>query len=313
MRPGRRCAGTRRRALAAWGVLTVTVAWCMGAAPALAQSRLDVGVSILPQAYLVERVGGEHVRVHVLVNAGQSPHTFEPSPKQLVALAEARVYFQIGVDFERATVPRLERMFPNLELVDLRQGITLRMMEGPGCDHGHEAGHDHEQHAGQPDPHTWLSPRLAQQQAKTICETLCRIDPAHTESFRRNLAALQTDLERVHHEIAESLAPLKGREVYVFHPAFGYFLDEFGLKQVAVEIEGKQPAPRQLAALIERARAAGVRAIFVQPQFSPKSAATIADAIGGVVIPIDPLARDYLANLQHMAEQLKRGLQPAPA
>lgn len=294
-------------------------AWVVGtvaAQPANAPpEKLTVAVSILPQAHFVERVGGERVRAVVLVGPGQSPHAYEPTPKQVAELAGARAYFTIGVEFERGLLPRLRSSFPKLRVVDTRTGVPLRTMTGAEavaeCDHGHDHGrHDHQ---GTPDPHIWLSPRLVKIQAQTICDALADLDPAGAETYRRNLAAFQTDLDRLQDLLEVALAGLKGREVFVFHPAFGYFLDEFGLKQVPVEIEGKEPTARQLATVIERAKAAGVRVIFVQPQFSRKSAEAVAEAIGGVVVPLDPLARDFTANLEEMAAKIRAKFAAAPA
>ena len=308
-----------------WGVLGVGVALGAGAAPSVAQEKapdkLRVVVSILPQAYFVERVGGEHVAVEVLVGAGQSPHTYEPTPKQLAGLSAARVYFRIGIDFEAALVPRIERMFKDLRIVDTRAGVPLRSLtadEGAAEEHehgapadderdGHAKGHAHA--AGQPDPHIWLNPLYVKTQAQTICDALVELDPAHGDDYRRNLAAFHADLDRVHAQLAAALAPLKGKAILVFHPAFGYFTDAYGLKQVPVEIEGKEPTARQLAALIGRAKAAQVRVIFVQPQFSDKSAQAVAEAIGGAVVPMDDLPRDYLRSLENMAEKIKAALE----
>ena len=142
-----------------------------------------------------------------------------------------------------------------------------------------------------------------------ICDTLAELDPDHADTYRRNLAAFDADLDRVHAQIAEALAPLKGQAIFVFHPAFGYFADAYGLKQIPVEIGGKEPTARQLAGLIDRAKAAGVKVIFVQPQFSQKSAGAVAAAIDGVVVPLDDLARDYLMNLENVAAKVKVALQ----
>jgi zinc transport system substrate-binding protein len=285
-----------------------------GAQTSAPAARLRVAVSILPQAWFVERIGGECVTVDVLVGPGQSPHAFEPSPRQMTALADARAYVRIGIDFEQSLVPRLERMFPNLRIVDQRTGVPLRPVDA-ACDHDHEheQGHDHADAHGAPDPHIWLSPPLAKTQAQTIADALVALDPARAATYRANLAALHADLDRVHAELAAALAPLKGRELFVFHPAFGYFADAYGLKQVPVEVGGKEPTPRQLAQLIERARSAGVQVIFVQPQFPQKSAAAVARAINGAVVPMDDLARDYLANLSDMAAKIKTALAPSAA
>jgi zinc transport system substrate-binding protein len=175
------------------------------------------------------------------------------------------------------------------------------MMEADG--HG-EAEHDR----GPVDPHVWLSPLNAKVIAANICKGLQDADPAHARDYDRNLATLQTDLDAVHARIARTLAPLKGRAFYVYHPAFGYFADVYGLKQVAVEIDGKEPTARQLADLIARAKADGVRVIFVQQQFPSKSAEAVAQEIGGAVIPIDPLSKDYPAVLEDMAAKISAAL-----
>jgi len=289
------------------------------AAPA---RKLKVVVSILPQAYFVERIGGERVEVEVLVGPGQSPHAWEPTPRQVEGLARAHVYFRIGIDFENALVPRIEQMFRHLRIVDTRRNVPLRSMTADELAAAEADGaHEHSEACvhgsgsttaptGPPDPHIWLSPLLAKIQAETICDALVELDPEHAEEYRSNLAAFHGDLDRVHARIAEVLAPLKGRPVFVYHPAFGYFTDAYGLRQVPVEMGGKEPTARQLAALIEKAKATGAKVIFVQPQFPTKSATAVAQAIGGAVVPIDDLARDYLRNLEELADRIKAAVAP---
>ena len=279
--------------------------------PAGTDRKVGVFVSILPQAQFVERVGGEHVDVDVLVGPGQEPHTFEPTPRQMTRLGRARLYFRVGLPFEETLCPKLASIHKGLEIVDTRDGIELRpMTPGHAGENENETGAAHGQ--GETDPHVWLSPKLARIQARTICEALCRVDAAHQAFFRGSLHALQADLDRLDSELAQVLSPLKGRSFYVFHPAFGYLADAYGLKQKAVETGGKDPGPRHIAALIEQAKADGVKVIFVQPQFPRRAAETIADQIGGVVVPMDPLARDYLGNLRQMAEKIRKALSPGP-
>jgi len=288
-------------------------------APAAAQAvasadatRLRVAVSVLPQAQFVERVGGEHVDVQVLVGPGQSPHTYEPTAQQLATLAEARLLFSVGMPYEEALLARIRGAFERLETVDTRQGIALRQMESHGHAHDHD-GHDHVHgpscagHDGE-DPHIWLSPRLAKIQARTICDALCRVLPERADEFKRSLAAFHEELDALDARIAALLAPLAGRELVVFHPSYGYFADAYGLRQVAVETAGKEPSPRELAALLAEIKAAGTRVIFTQPQFSTRSAETIAAQIGGRVVHLDPLARDYVANLEIMATTIAQAL-----
>lgn len=268
--------------------------------------KLRAFVTILPQAYLVERVAGERAVVEVLVGPGQSPHAFEPTPRQMVRLGKAQVYFSIGIPFEPHLLEKIKDANAGLVVVDTRKGIRLRRM----ATHQHEHAAEEHEHSGPEgtDPHVWLSPRNAKIIAANIRDGLKRLDPAHAAEFERNLKSLHADLDRVDAKIAGILAPLKGKPFFVFHPAFGYFGDAYGIKQVPVEKEGKEPSAKQLAALIKKARNENVRIIFVQQQFSQRSAEAVAEAIRGAVVPMDPLARDYIGNLERMAATIKKAL-----
>ena len=272
---------------------------------------IRVFVSIQPQAYFAERVGGQHVKVDVLVDAGQSPHTFSPTPKQMAALNRADVYFAIGESFEQRLLEKITAGKPDFNVVNTQTGVKLRMMEtADDCeaDHDHEHEHAHEASGGTPDPHIWLDPNRVKIIAKNMCAALVKLDPDHADDYRANLAAFQADLDAVDAKIAKTLAPLKGRDLFVFHPAYGYFADAYGLRQVAVEIEGKAPTPKQVVDLINRAKHDNVHVIFVQPQFPASSAEAIAREIDGAVVKLDPLARDYLANLESKADEIARAL-----
>ncbi|MGI5819471.1 MAG: metal ABC transporter solute-binding protein, Zn/Mn family [Armatimonadota bacterium] len=266
--------------------------------PAAAAPVITACVSIPPQAFFVERIGGTRVSVEVLVGPGQSPATYEPTPAQMAALDRADVFFRIGVPFEDALMDRISASMPRLNVVDLRKGIELQPIADHGGDHAH----------GREDPHTWLDPALAAIQARTIHEELARLDRNAAGTYAANLEALSSDLEQVQAEVAETLASLQGRRMFVFHPAFGYFARAFGLEQVAIEIEGREPAPRELQQIIEMAKDEDLRVIFVQPEFSDASARAIAAEVGAEVVSIDPLARDYLDNLREMARAIRDGL-----
>jgi zinc transport system substrate-binding protein len=177
----------------------------------------------------------------------------------------------------------------------------------------------HHHHKGDPektnhyeegtDPHIWLSPRLVKIQARTITDALIEVDPTGQATYENNLAAFIQKLDVLDAHLIEALAPVKGKTLMVFHPAWGYFADAYGLEQEPIEVEGKEPSGQQLARMIELAKDEGVRIIFVQPQFSKRSAMRIAEAIGGAVVPINPLARDYLNNLERVATAVREALQ----
>jgi len=273
-----------------------------------AAAQLQIGVGIPPQAYLVERIGGRHVAVQVLLRPGRNPHTFMPTPRQLVALGKVDLFFKIGLPLEGRLLEKLEARHSRPVVLDSARGIRKRVFAAGCCDHEHP--HDgHQQHAGGvPDPHIWLSPPLLKVQAINIAEALQRRDPAHAADYRRNLAALLQEIDALHAKIGRMLKPCRGRAFYAFHPAFGYFGDAYGLEQKAVELEGHSPTPRQLRALVRQAKASGVKTIFVQPQFDTRSAQIIADALGGRVVPLDPLAKNVLANIANMATEIEQAV-----
>ena len=282
-----------KKGLFTWGLAGALLLFAQGARGDV--DRIKVFVSILPQADFVEQVGGAHVDVEVLVGPGKSPATYEPTSKQMVRLDEAQVYFRMGTPFEKGFLGKLQKRQPSLPIVDLREGVALRYFQRGG---GREV----------PDPHIWLDPKRVKVQAATICKALCRLAPRNCPRFRDNLASFHDDLDRLDRKIADLLAPLEGRTFYVFHPAFGYFGESYGLKQVAVEMEGKSPSARQLASLIEQAKEDGVKVLFVQPQYSKLEAQAVAEAIGGVVVPINPLPREYLKEMERLAAALRKGL-----
>ena len=262
---------------------------------------IKVFVSIEPQAYVVDRIGGARVETAVLVGAGRSPATYEPTPKQMAALSRADIYFSTGVPFEAVLVPKVRAAAPQLGIVD-----TLAL---PDMEPRHLAAHaDHGHEASALDPHVWLDPLRLKKQARVIARELARRDPSHRDLFERNLQRLRRDLDDAHRRIAERLAPFRGETFYVFHPAFGYFGERYGLRQAAIEVEGKEPSVRQLGTFVERARRDGVKAIFVQAQFTRQSAEKIAEAIGATVVVLDPLARDCLSNLDGMAAAIAQAL-----
>lgn len=290
-------------------------ALCSAAAGSSAETsaRLAVAVGIAPYADLVRRVAGETVRIHTAVPPGQSHETYQPSAKQIAALSDCRLYFSADLPFERVLIPKLAGIAPALEVVSLRRGVPLRAMtdDETECAHDHAHEHDHDHHAGEPDPHIWLAPQLLAIQVETIADALARLLPHHAADVRTNAEAVRAECDQLDAELRQLLEPLRGRPLYVYHPAFGYFADAYGLRQVAVEAGGKEPTAKQLGALIERARGEEVKVIFVQPQFPQTSARAVAAAIGGAVVALDPLAPDALANLREIGAQIRAAF-PSP-
>lgn len=266
---------------------------------------LNVFTSILPQRYFVETIGGDRVNCSVLVGAGSSPATYQPTPSQIVKLSTADILFTIGVPFEKAYLHKIVETLDSLEIVDTSTGITKRHMVAHT--HDDDAHHDDEAHHDDNvilDPHVWLSPVTAKIIAKNILDSLISTDPEGTSYYTERFEKLIVDLDAVTEEIHSMLAPFKGKILFVYHPAFGYFSDDFGLKQIAIETGGKEPTPSQLEDIIHEALEEDVKFIMVQPEFSKKSAKIIADSIDGTVTTLNPLNPDYINNLKFIASEI---------
>jgi zinc transport system substrate-binding protein len=261
---------------------------------------LEVAAGIPPAAFLVERVGGEHVRVETLIQPGQDPHTYELTPKQVQRLGRAALFFKVGLPFEDQVLTRLRAVRPDLAVIDTTRGIRKIPLSVTEGEHSH-------QHTAE-DPHVWLSPLNAKNQAAEIAAALLKADPAHTESFRANLKKLQGELDTVHAMNLKRLKPFAGRTFYVFHPAFGYFAACYGLKQTAIEAGGKEPSFKQLRAMMQRAKADRIKVIFLQPQFNPRNAKAVAEALDAEVAPLDDLRKDLLGNLDNIGKKIERAL-----
>lgn len=271
-----------------------------------ASEQIPLFVSIQPQKFVAERIGGEFVSVAVLVPAGREPATYAPSVHQIAQLAKARIWFTIGVPFEDALRSKISPAMPKLCIVNSSRGIKKREIGEDSTAHEFTKEEAHE-HSGL-DPHVWLDPLNVIIIATNIRDELSKVDPAHENEFRRNYEALVAELNTLNSEIARTLAPLKGRTIFVFHPAFGYFCARYGLRQEAIETGGQSPRPALLGKLIKEAQKEGVRVIFVQPQFDQSAARKIAAAINGAVVSLDPLAENYLENLRAMCDAVAAGL-----
>lgn len=260
-------------------------------APVLSADRPLVFTTVLPLKTFVERIGGGRVEVHSLVQPGQSPHGFEPSPRQVAQLSRADLYVRAGLGFEEAWMPRLRSVNRDMAVLDVRDGLPLRRLE----DHDHGRDHDG------PDPHVWTSPPLVKVMSAAIRDALIRLDPAQGDAYRAGHAAFAAELDTLDAELRALLAHVPSRRFMVYHPAWGYFADTYGLTELAIEREGKEPGAKALAGLIDQARREGVRVILVQPQMNPEAAEQVARAVGGTVATADPLAADYSDSLRRVA------------
>jgi zinc transport system substrate-binding protein len=297
------------------GVLTVVFA-TMGMPRAHADEPLHVTVSILPQKYFVEKIGGPQVAIVVMVEPGAEPHVYDPKPQQMASLAKSKIYFALGVPFEDAWLKRFAGANPGMRIVHTESGIQKLPMRArdehaePHEDaHQKRPPHAEEHQHGVLDPHVWLSPPLVMIQARNIFNAFLEVDPSHKNLYETNYRHFIEEVVTLDVAFLNLFGEVAGnKEFMVFHPTWGYFAEAYGLEQIPIEVEGKEPKAADLRQLIEHAREQKIKAIFVQPQFSSTSARVIAEAIGGQIIPADPMALDWARNLREVAEKFKAAL-----
>lgn len=262
--------------------LMTAMAGCTGADGDVEDDgRIVVVATIPPQQEFVERVGGDHVRVILLVPPGADPHTHEPAPAVLAGVAEADLYAMVGsgIEFEIAWGEKIAALNPGMAVVNCSQGVEFIAA----------------------DPHIWASPRNAKVMVENIRDWLIEIDPENTEDYHRNAAAYLDDLDALDAEISALIAGSGVRVVLVDHPSWAYLARDYGFEEVAIESEGKEPSPKRIEHLIRLAEEEGVRVVFASPEHSTRSAGVIAEAIGGSVVTVSPLKKDYLDNMRQVA------------
>ncbi|HHH51395.1 MAG TPA: zinc ABC transporter substrate-binding protein [Campylobacterales bacterium] len=259
-------------------------------------AKLNVVVSIQPELEFVNKIGGDKVETTLMVLAGKSPHTYEPKPSQMKAISHANLYLSIGVEFEKVWLNRFKDQNPNLKISDISKGINKTAMVESVHHHEHEEGLD---------PHIWTDPINVKTIARNIYSALSQADINNSNYYKKNLDKYLVELDQLDKNITNILKDIpKGSSVMVFHPALGYFLRRYHLKQLPIEIEGKAPKPRVLIQIIKKAKKQKVKAIFTQPEFSDKSAQIIAKELNIRVIKTSPLARDWEENLIKLARDI---------
>ena len=263
-----------------------------------------VMVSIPPQTYFVERIGGTLVDVMCLLPAGASPHFYEPRPRQMKFLSEADMYVRVKIDFENAWWKKISAANTDMLVVDSTQGIDFigthmhrqRKTGYNGRSGAVDLRHKTTRYNGR-DPHIWLSPRLVKTQVENICQGLMKADPEHSNIYKLNKEAFIRSVNVLDAEIRAKLANLKTRHFMVFHPTWAYFARDYNLEQIPIEMEGKEPSAGAMAKLMTIARKRHISVIFLQPQISRQTADVIAGHLDAKVTILDPLAADWMKNM----------------
>ena len=276
----------------------ILIILCLSACKPSAQfeQKPTITVTLEPLRYFTEAIAGDQYQVVSMVPKGSSPETYDPTPQQLVALNKSQAYFRIGhIGFEQTWMDRLASNSPQLKFFDTSEGIDL--IRTAGHQHG-----DH-YHAGGVEPHVWNSANNAIILAENIYQALCELDVSHQSYYKERLDSLKQAIQQTDQTIRELLQKAD-RTFLIYHPALSYFARDYGLKQISIEEEGKEPSPAQLKTLIETCRKENIHVIFVQQEFDIRNAQLIADELGVTIIPINPLSYDWSTEMINVAKAL---------
>ncbi len=269
---------------------------------AFSEEKLKVFVSIMPQKFFTEQIGGEKVQVSVLVPQGRSPENFDPSARQIIELGKADVYLTMGIQSENMFLGRLKNSTGSFSVYDISAGI-----EKSGC-HNHGHGEEHHHH-GEADPHIWTDPVKVKKVAENIASALSEADSGNRDFYMANCREFISRLDKLDRDIGSRLAPYRGRIFYVYHSALDYFAQRYGLVQKSIETGSREPSPAQIRKLVAEAEADRVRTIFMQPEFPAAGTQKIAAAIKGEIIMFSVLEYDYINNMTYLAESLTRAFE----
>lgn len=287
----------RRFSITAVLIILSLLAGCQPAAkdtgmPINPSDTVKVLVSILPQADFVKSIGGSRVEVTVLIPPGASPEDYEMSPRQIQKISEADIYFTVGsIPFEQISLPRISSANPDMPIINTSEDIMAEEQE-------HHEGHHH-------DPHVWLSPSLVKEQVQVITRSLIEMDPEGKDFYEANLEVYIRELGELDLEIKGLLADRHRDDFLIYHPAWGYFAADYGLHEIAVEKDGKEPTAQEMMQIITAAREKGIKNVIGSPQHSARSAEAIASQLQGQVKVIDPLPADYIAGMGEAAQAFK--------
>ncbi len=253
------------------------------------ENHASIVVSVSPLESFAQRIVQGKMPTYALVHAGQNHETYELSPKEMLLLANAKIFFSTDFPFEMKLCEKLKELNPNITLVDLPKEIFADEKVK--------------------DLHIWTSLRLAQEIAKVMVESIVRIDPANEKLYRKGYEELTRDLAALGKEVEKKLSRFRGKKIYVVHPAWGYFLKEYGLEEVSIEKEGKEPTLQDLVSIIEAAKKDKVRVIFIQKGTGIRGANALARAVHGKVEEIDPLEEDYFSNIRTVSSKIQKALE----
>ncbi len=264
-------------------------------------NKQSVTVSVLPQKYFIERIVGDNLSINVMIPPGASPVTYEPTPKQMKELSASNLYIRIGhIEFEKSWMKKIRDINPEMLVVD--QSVVANLIE-PENSHQNEHEHEGHHHHGV-DPHIWTSPKEVKKQVDFLYQYLIKTYPEFDPDFTKNYNSFIREIDSLDSYIIKQLKLCRGNKFMIFHPALSYFARDYGLVQISIEIDGKEPTSANIHEIIEVAKKEEIKVIFVQKQFSTHNAEVIAEEINGRVVQIDPLSYNWPESIKMIANEI---------
>lgn len=279
------------------------------------EEKITVAVSIVPQETFVKAVAGDLVNVVTMIPPGNSPANYQPTPKEMTNLSESEIYFSIGVPTEKANIlDKVEEFNEDIKVVDLAHKVadvypdrnfteeenhSHEDHEHEDEDHGDDDDHDHDGR----DPHIWLSPKRVKVMIDAIKDELIAIDSKNKKTYEKNAEEYIEKLDELDTEITEALSDIEQKSFIIYHPAFGYFADDYGLQMITIEKDGKDTTAKHLESVIDLAKEKNIKYVFYQEEFDSKQAETVAKEIDGDTMRVAPLAPNYIENLRDIADK----------
>ena len=310
------------------GIFFILFAWVVsgcgdsGATAGPGDEKLKLSASMYPLAFFAEQIGGEHVTVTHLVPPGVDAHDFEPTPKDVVRMADSDILLYNGVGLE-GWVDKVKRTLEGKVLiVNTTEGVPLIGADPDHEEHQHdEHEKDHAHEHGNQDPHVWLDPIRAKQQAAHIKDALVKKDPKHQGEYERNYKRLARRLDDLHHLFKETVDNADGKSFVVSHAAFGYLANRYGLNQISISglSPSEEPSPGKRREVVETARKHRVRYILFETLVSSKVAKTVQKEVGARPLTLHPLegltpqeksqGEDYFTLMEKNAKHLGKALE----
>ncbi len=264
------------------------------------KDKINVSVSIPPMEDILRNIGGDRVNINTLIKPGEDAHSFDPRPTEIISFTKADVFFISNIEFERNLIDKIKKIKPRLKIFAPGTKIKKILAEHECSGERHVHNHLIE------DIHIWNSLRNLLIMANEIAGILCEISPEDKEYFEKNLKDYTIKIEKLHEEITENFSKLESRKFMVFHPSWNYFARDYNLEQIAVEVNEKEPGPRDLKELIDTGIQKGIKTIIISPNFGSVAPEIIAKAIKADLKEINPIPDNILEELRKLSDLIKK-------